>query len=408
MANQDSKNALNEIKPFIRDRIRKAKNLSILAGAGTSECCNLPMGRDLIDDLKKAFENDTSTKYLNTTKQFIVNNQTEILKLKTKEADNDIEKYLSRIQAHIEYNKAEDEASQTTKIFIEFHSKILLDISSAVASYSIDSDKSHRQFISKLISSRQDTSKNGRLKIFTTNYDTIFEDVATENGTVVIDGFSFTGKKRIFDSNYFDYDIIDGALTKRNNTTERIDNMCYLYKMHGSINWIQENDKIISTYNEIKDKEPLIIVPGNNKYQSSYNSPYLDMISRFRDNLLETDMLIIIGYSFNDTHINNIIAEIGKRNQRLHLLICKNTPKEPSIYGIDLDDITPSKELSTAIQSVDCLRNFHNRLYAISCDKIFNVFANTILDFSQYRERRDNNEINNKINKTNNIDDKSL
>lgn len=152
--------------------------------------------------------------------------------------------------------------------------------------------------------------------------------------------------------------------------------MIYLYKLHGSVNWYNNAKKeIISTNIPEEKADSLIIVPGNSKFQSSYNSPYLEMISRFREALLETDLLIIIGYSFNDDHINNIIEEIGKRNQRLHLLVCKYDEKKCA-YMFDGGELRGS--LNQTEEEKKYLGNLENglgtfgqRLSIIQCKDIF-------------------------------------
>lgn len=61
-----------------------------------------------------------------------------------------------------------------------------------------------------------------RAKIFTLNYDLLFEQAAAKGGYVVIDGFSFS-MPRTFSGVYFDYDIV-----VRNRTKSSADSLNWL------------------------------------------------------------------------------------------------------------------------------------------------------------------------------------
>ena len=322
------------INKFVNNLVFKSKNITVLLGAGTScvKGCNLPTGAKLFEDLiKEILKNE---KYENI--KDIINIDYEekeeggkvkfIVKSKdSNEREYSIETYLSKIENAQTFLRNNNKINEADSIK-EFYKNCLDFIVQKIA---IDiSDKAvHKNFISKLISTRNELSK-GRIKIFTTNYDTIIEDSCAENGIVVIDGFSFVGSKRIFNSSYFDYDIIDNNLTRRNNIAERIQNLLYLYKLHGSVNWYKNEDKFYCTneYSNKKEsmdtKSPMIIIPGDGKFKTSYDSPYLDMIGKFREGLCDSELLIIAGYSFSDTHINNIIVEAAQRNSNINILIC--------------------------------------------------------------------------------------
>lgn len=62
----------------------------------------------------------------------------------------------------------------------------------------------HKTFLDKITARKP---SDPRVQLFTTNYDTLFEQAANEGGFVVMDGFSFT-HPREFSGSYFDYDIV--------------------------------------------------------------------------------------------------------------------------------------------------------------------------------------------------------
>lgn len=95
--------------------------------------------------------------------------------------------------------------------------------------------------------------------------------------------------------------------------------MLHLYKLHGSLDWTKEKNKIIQQPNS---DSPLIIYPASEKYESSYEQPYFEMMSRFQQALRkENTLLIVIGFGFQDKHIQNVIIEAVEQNPSFQLLI---------------------------------------------------------------------------------------
>lgn len=178
----------------------------------------------------------------------------------------------------------------------------------------------HWNFISKITNSRK--LSHPRTKIFTLNYDTLFENAWNQWGHTIIDWFSFS-IPRIFDWTKFDLDIV-----KRNkNYLEKEDNfekkVFHLYKLHGSVNWEEGKDWKIIQKDKAKWK---LIYPWSSKYEESYEMPYFEMISRFQQELRKENVTLnIIWYSFSDSHINSMILEAFKTNPSLRLVIVWTT-----------------------------------------------------------------------------------
>lgn len=163
--------------------------------------------------------------------------------------------------------------------------------------------------------------KYPRLKIFTLNYDLLFEQAASKNGYVVIDGFSF-GFPRRFSGVNFDYDIVlrnNSRITIEENYATRV---FHLYKPHGSLDWEKiggDDEHIIKSSNV---KNPLMIYPNRDKYESSYEQPYFEMMSRFQQELRKHNtFLIVIGFSFYDKHISAMIYEALNVNPSIDLMV---------------------------------------------------------------------------------------
>lgn len=156
-----------------------------------------------------------------------------------------------------------------------------------------------------------------RLNIFTTNYDLYSERAMDTLGIHYVNGF--TGGI----SKYFNPTIFNYALAEKMDLSQSkwnvIDNFFYLYKIHGSVNWIENDDegKLFKiqeiqdpTFEKLKDKESIMIHPTPLKYNASLGSPYSDLFREFQKKLMQNNnILVTIGYSFSDEHINNLIFQ---------------------------------------------------------------------------------------------------
>lgn len=188
----------------------------------------------------------------------------------------------------------------------------------------------HRQLLEKLISNRQPGQSAPML--FTTNYDLSLEWSAEEVGIQLFNGFSGL-HTRTFQPQNFD-------LSFRNVNAKgeaRFGHYhAYLFKLHGSLTWVQEHDneilEIPSALAKSRYIEPLLsglpvydnqflIYPGANKYHHTIGFVYGEMFRRFSEFLSKPQTAIFInGYGFGDYHINRIILG-ALLNPALHIVI---------------------------------------------------------------------------------------
>jgi NAD-dependent SIR2 family protein deacetylase len=206
----------------------------------------------------------------------------------------------------------------------------------------------HIHFLNKVLLRPQ---KFPRVKIFTLNYDTLFEQAAALEKFTVIDGFTFSNP-RIFNGKYFDYDIIETRHNRQDKKDSTIAKLFYLFKMHGSLNWRKKDSEseVDQFDGDIKVDERVMIFPQDSKYEHSYEQPYFEMMARFQQALrTENTLLITIGFSFFDKHISSVILESIKQNPSLNLIALTY----PAVVNGEADAKEYQKELHriTEIQS---------------------------------------------------------
>lgn len=163
----------------------------------------------------------------------------------------------------------------------------------------------YKKFYLKTISSNRKTPIN----IVTTNYDMYNERALDELNFIYNNGF--TGSyMRTFNPNMYRYMYVDN-MNLNKDVWNRVDHFYNLYKIHGSISWKKNEDKISEiSINEIDESslENVMIYPTPLKDRSTLMVPYTDLMRSFQDNLTKKNsVLITLGYSFGDDHINRII-----------------------------------------------------------------------------------------------------
>jgi hypothetical protein len=250
--------------------------------------------------------------------------------IKFLESDILLEKKFDKInQEYLYYlnNREDKEASDLIKRYLDKSLKIFVE---QYVPFPIDYVKDklgiHELFINKIIS-RKDTLN--RPKIFTPNYDLAFENACEKIGVSYNNGFRGVHMRK------FDPDTFQNETYIKQDSSQkgkRISTYLNIYKLHGSISW-QYAENINDLYNvkevQISDSskkkdigfESLMIYPIQTKKSYSLDLPYSELFRNFSKSLTETqNTLVIIGYSFLDEHINDIIRT-GLYNPNLTLVI---------------------------------------------------------------------------------------
>lgn len=307
--NVDSIEENEELSSFLKDKLKTAlrtENLLVLTGAGSSIGSGGKTMAQLWDVVAAEIAdfNDILTHVGYSTEN---------------KDKKDLEHLLSVLQVDKQNleNKGTDFTTVATYIK-NIESKILSE-----CSFDLPEDAPHEFFLRKLLKARKNIDP--RIKVFTLNYDRAFETAADKMGAVLLDGFTFS-QKQIFNPSNFDLDVVYREKSRVHSEHSFYSKVIHLYKIHGSVTWSKAEGGLIQ-----KEKEPvtdadkaLLIYPNSSKYEKSYEMPFFEMVGRLQSSLRkENTTLLVIGYGFNDEHINRVLMEAVKGNANLEVFVVK-------------------------------------------------------------------------------------
>lgn len=148
--------------------------------------------------------------------------------------------------------------------------------------------------------------------VFTTNYDLFSERAMDRSGIPYSNGFMGTVERRFNPATY------RLALAEQLDITSRrwaaVDGFVHFCKLHGSVNWFEENAGLYPIRESHAPLDPskdrVMIYPTPSKQTASFGSPYADMFREFQRQVVQDQsVLVILGFSFGDEHVNNIIFQ---------------------------------------------------------------------------------------------------
>lgn len=145
------------------------------------------------------------------------------------------------------------------------------------------------------------------VELFTTNYDLLLEQALEEVGVPYFDGF-MGSRRAFFDTGALERPSLSGR------TEHPLDELpsrwARLWKLHGSINWYQDDDGVVFRGPVDDVAESRLIYPSHLKYTQSQRMPYLAMFDRLGAFLRQSPcVLITCGYSFRDEHVNAVLED---------------------------------------------------------------------------------------------------
>jgi hypothetical protein len=310
---EDSKKKAEQTNQMLRDRLGSlllTQNLLIFVGSGASVAVGGPSMPQLWDEAEVSqsaifAEVCDAVGHLHQKK--------------------DIEALLSRCQGALAYATAK---ADIIKKFITSVEGIIRDRCRKVEEWETVKGSKQTLFetiapyltlLNRVVPRRQDLP---RTRIFTTNYDPCLELAAKESRMPILDGFDLI-TPRTFDGRWFDYDFV--RRSTKEGAPDYLESVFHLYKLHGSVDWQQSSEGIVR---DSHTKTPYLIYPREEKFALSFEQPFLEMMSRFQMALREKDTaLILIGFGFNDHHLNQPIYHALATNPNFKLLVVDYSPE---------------------------------------------------------------------------------
>ncbi|MFN7140165.1 MAG: SIR2 family protein [Limisphaerales bacterium] len=150
------------------------------------------------------------------------------------------------------------------------------------------------------------------VEIFTVNYDLLMETAFEAQKVPYFDGFLGTMRGN-FHTELVENDGEDQVPTF----------FVRLWKLHGSVNWLSldgeggTSRRIVRVGSNLKQEDVAAIYPSDEKYEESRRVPFLVLQDRFRRSLNDPETLALIsGYSFGDSHLNELIYDAASRRER--------------------------------------------------------------------------------------------
>ncbi len=339
-----SQNSTELIKKEIL-KIFDVKNLSFLIGAG---CSSFTKEITATDETKTALEigipvmsvlaSDFYATLTEKDKAYI--ESTLNIKIDEDPFKSNLEKLLEVLYSYrfiLEKQKAD---TSETNLFIKKVTDFLLEVCKNEANNKLypDLQTLYKAFYRKLIYRDSNLSNTN---IFTTNYDIYSEKSLDELGILYSNGFSGFVERR-FNPAVFNYAFAE-QMELSNNKWNVIDNFIYLYKLHGSINWVEsEKENHLFNVEEVQDLDKVkgerMIYPTPMKHMATLASPYSDLFREFQKKIMQDKtVLVVIGYSFSDEHINNLIYQ-ALTLPTFRLVIFQDETREKIIQLKELND----------------------------------------------------------------------
>ncbi|WIV11095.1 SIR2 family protein [Proteiniborus sp. MB09-C3] len=152
-------------------------------------------------------------------------------------------------------------------------------------------------------------NRKSPINIFTTNYDLYSERALDELGFFYNNGFTGTVERK-FNPISYNYAFVEN-MNLNKDIWDRVSNFFNVFKIHGSINWINKDMTVVEKSIENITDDTVMIYPTPLKDRTTLMTPYSDLMRNMQQSLMRNNcVLIVIGYSFSDDHINRIILNM--------------------------------------------------------------------------------------------------
>jgi hypothetical protein len=187
------------------------------------------------------------------------------------------------------------------------------------------------------------------LTIITPNYDCLIEYCCDKLKIPCYTGFvGYFRKTRDFERAEKEIEYIDKSVIVKGKRRLIPKTALHvrLFKVHGSIEWYEANNKIVSDIsladNSKLDNKRLIIPPGYEKYSNAFHDPFIEFIQKANDSIRSGKSFLMIGYGFNDDPIEGTLVKRLGEDEKAGIIITKELSEKakellsdcPNLWGV--------------------------------------------------------------------------
>ncbi|MBD0402828.1 SIR2 family protein [Flammeovirga sp. EKP202] len=245
--------------------------------------------------------------------------------------------------------------NEIQEIIKELVGKIIIEINAEIHQYAYHTKSSKLKLLSTNEEDKKGLIENfqkwiqsikseSSIRIYTLNYDSIFKAIMQEVGINLFDGFNETDNlnkrgpdlyKIISDSEEDIHYNLHGSIYWRFTDIddwEHEDNIPFIVKGYGPS--LPE----MRVFKGVEKGKPLLlssIISGYQKVQRISIPPLREMHNAFEKDCMESNKLIIVGYSLGDDHINRIIQTAFFYNENLKIEIVDPSDLTNSTKSMD-------------------------------------------------------------------------
>lgn len=176
------------------------------------------------------------------------------------------------------------------------------------------------------------------LPIVTTNYDRLVE-IAVEEAGIGVDTLFMGRFAASLNERESRLSFCRKVTYKKQNITYHYCPRALVYKPHGSLDWYLRDGKPVAYAGGLLDVPRLIITPGQNKFRNGYDSPFDLHRSKANDAIDRASRFLILGYGFNDDHLETHLTPAIKSGKPTLMLTHALTPNAARI-AIENSNVT--------------------------------------------------------------------
>ena len=280
----------------------------------------------------------------------------------------------------------------------------------------------------ELMNKRNSQLLSKQINLFTTNIDLLVEETLSKSGIELNDGFRGTIKP-VYNESNFQISLSKASMQFHKQSEVPMFN---LIKVHGAVNWIEQDGVIISdtfpmwkieqalkkidkdyfvelqnvdkkdkTFDEVKTgaddialmlpddvykdffaayNQIVMINPTKEKFKTSVMDYHFYELMRIYSNALEREnsILFVMGFSFADEHIAQITKRAADTNPTLQVVVFAYSEKDEEGYKKNLQIEHGCSNNNILILTPTKFKELNNEKYSGLCSKVTNFDLRTI------------------------------